>query len=64
MSFWVYILPSRRNGTLYIGMTDDLVRRACEHRIGAVPGFTKKYGIKMLVSNPRRENQRFNENDN
>ena len=49
MSFWVYILASRRNGTLYIGMTDDLVRRAWEHRIGAVPGFTKKYGIKMLV---------------
>ncbi|HEX4827764.1 MAG TPA: GIY-YIG nuclease family protein [Xanthobacteraceae bacterium] len=49
MSFWVYILASRRNGTLYIGMTDDLVRRAWEHRIGAVPGFTKKYGVKMLV---------------
>jgi putative endonuclease len=49
VSFWVYILASRRNGTLYIGMTDDLVRRAWEHRIGAVPGFTKKYGIKMLV---------------
>src|ERR1700758_5076137 len=47
--FLVYILASRRNGTLYIGMTDDLVRRAWEHRIGAVPGFTKKYGIKMLV---------------
>ena len=49
MSFWVYILASRRNGTLYIGMTDDLVRRAWEHRTGAVPGFTRQYGIKMLV---------------
>lgn len=49
MSFWVYILASRRNGTLYIGMTDDLVRRAWEHREGVVPGFTQKYGVKMLV---------------
>jgi putative endonuclease len=49
VSFWVYILASRRNGTLYIGMTDDLVRRSWEHRTGAVPGFTRKYGIKMLV---------------
>ena len=49
MSFWVYILASRRNGTLYIGMTDDLVRRAWEHRTGTIPGFTREYGIKMLV---------------
>src|SRR5262249_14797550 len=49
MNFYRYILPSRRNGTLYIGMTDDLVRRVWEHRIGAVPGFTRKYGVKMLV---------------
>jgi putative endonuclease len=49
VSFWVYILASRRNGTLYIGMTDDLVRRAWEHRTGAVRGFTRQYGIKMLV---------------
>jgi putative endonuclease len=48
VSFWVYILASRRNGTLYIGMT-DLVRRSWEHRTGAVPGFTRKYGVKMLV---------------
>ena len=49
MSFYVYILASRRNGTLYIGMTDDLVRRVWEHRIEAVHGFTQKYGVKLLV---------------
>ena len=49
MSFFVYILASRRNGTLYVGMTDDLVRRAWEHRVGAVSGFTKKYGVKHVV---------------
>jgi putative endonuclease len=49
MSFFVYILASRRNGTLYVGMTDDLVRRAWEHRTGAIPGFTKRYGVKLLV---------------
>jgi hypothetical protein len=40
MSFYVYILASRRNGTLYAGMTDDLIRRIWQHRTGAVPGFT------------------------
>lgn len=40
MAFYVYILASRRNGTLYAGMTDDLARRIWENRIGAVPGFT------------------------
>jgi len=49
MSFFVYILASRRNGTLYIGMTDDLERRVWEHKSGAVPGFTRKYGVKTLV---------------
>src|SRR5215216_5172685 len=49
MSFYVYILASRRNGTLYIGMTDDLVRRVWQHREGGVPGFTHKYCVKMLV---------------
>jgi putative endonuclease len=48
MSFFVYILGSRRNGTLYVGMTDDLARRTWEHRVGAVPGFTRKYGVKQL----------------
>jgi putative endonuclease len=49
MSFFVYILASRRNGTLYIGMTDNLARRVWEHKSGAVAGFTKKYGVKTLV---------------
>ncbi len=40
---------SKRNGTLYIGVTNDLARRAWEHREGMVPGFTKKYGVKLLV---------------
>ncbi|NVO17653.1 MAG: GIY-YIG nuclease family protein [Rhodoplanes sp.] len=49
MSFYVYMLASRRNGTLYVGMTDDLVRRVWEHRAGVVPGFTRRYGVKILV---------------
>ena len=49
MSVYVDILARRRNGPLYVGLTDDLVRRVWEHRIGTVPGFTRKYGVKMLV---------------
>lgn len=49
MRFYVYILASRRNGTLYIGMTDDLLRRIWQHREGNVPGFTANYAVKMLV---------------
>ena len=48
-SHFVYILASCRNGTLYIGITNDLVRRVWEHREGLVPGFTKRYNVKMLV---------------
>ena len=47
--FYVYILASRQNGTLYVGMTSDLARRVEEHGSGAVPGFTSKYGVKTLV---------------
>jgi putative endonuclease len=49
MSFYVYLLASRRNGTLYIGMTDDLPKRVWMHRAGVLPGFTKQYGVRMLV---------------
>jgi len=47
--FAVYIMASQRNGTLYIGHTDDLSRRVWEHRENSMPGFTSKYGVKMLV---------------
>ena len=49
MSFFMYMLASRRNGTLYIGMTDNLARRVWEHQTGVVEGFTKRYGVKTLV---------------
>jgi putative endonuclease len=47
--YFVYILASRRNGTLYIGVTNDLSRRVWEHREGVAIGFTKKYGVTQLV---------------
>jgi putative endonuclease len=49
VSFFVHILASRRNGTIYVGMTDHLVRRVWEHRSDVVAGFTRKYSIKTLV---------------
>lgn len=58
MRFFVYLLASRHSGTLYVGMTDDLARRAFEHRSGAVPSFTRKYGVTRLVwfeAHPSRE---------
>ena len=45
----VYMMANKRHGTLYIGVTSDLPRRAFEHREGLAKGFTKKYGCKMLV---------------
>ncbi len=48
-NYYVYILASKRNGTLYTGITNDLVRRVWEHRNGYVKGFTHKYGVKILV---------------
>ena len=47
--YYVYILASQRNGTLYLGMTDNLVRRVWEHKNDLVEGFTKKYGVHRLV---------------
>ena len=45
----VYILASRQNGTLYIGVTSDLVKRVWEHKNNSIEGFTKKYGVHLLV---------------
>jgi putative endonuclease len=47
--YYVYILASKRNGTLYIGVTNNLARRVWEHREGLLDGFTQKYGVKRLV---------------
>ena len=49
MSFFVYLLASRRHGTLYLGVTNDLVRRVYEHKTKAMPGFTAQYGVDRLV---------------
>ncbi|HZY10975.1 MAG TPA: GIY-YIG nuclease family protein [Bacteroidota bacterium] len=48
-TFFVYILASKRNGTLYIGITNNLERRMYEHRNNLVSGFTKRYNVHMLV---------------
>ncbi len=47
--FFVYVLASGRNGTLYVGVTNNLARRMTEHKSGLVPGFTRKYGVDKLV---------------
>ncbi len=46
---YVYILASKRNGTLYVGVTSNLAGRIAAHKANAVPGFTKQYGVHMLV---------------
>lgn len=48
-SYWVYILASKRKGTLYIGVTNNLIRRIYEHKEKLIDGFTKKYNITKLV---------------
>jgi putative endonuclease len=47
--FYVYIMASKRNGTLYIGVTSDLVQRVWQHKSDKVEGFTKKYSVHDLV---------------
>jgi putative endonuclease len=49
MSFWVYIVASKPFGTLYVGVTNDVIRRAYEHREGLFAVFAKQYGVKMRV---------------
>ena len=52
---WIYILTNKPNGVLYVGVTNDLIRRVGEHREGVVAGFTKKHGVKRLVYFERYE---------
>jgi putative endonuclease len=47
--FFVYILASQRNGTLYVGVTNNLARRTSEHKAGLVPGFTRQFNVHLLV---------------
>ena len=49
MGGWVYIMTNRRNGTLYVGVPSDLPRSVYQHREGSIEGFTRRYGLKMLV---------------
>ena len=48
-SFYVYIMASKRNGTLYVGSTSDLIKRVWEHKNKIIPGFTAQYNVHMLV---------------
>ena len=49
MPYYVYLLASGKHGTLYLGVTNNLVRRVYEHKSKAVPGFTSRYGVTRLV---------------
>jgi len=49
VQFWIYFLASRPGGTLYVGVTNNLIRRVYEHRNSLVEGFTRRYGVKKLV---------------
>ncbi|MBP9718958.1 MAG: GIY-YIG nuclease family protein [Candidatus Levybacteria bacterium] len=48
-SYYVYIMTNKNNGTLYIGVTNNILKRSSEHRTGIVEGFTKEYKLKKLV---------------
>lgn len=49
MAYYIYILASKRNGTLYVGVTNNLIRRIFEHKNNLIEGFTQKYNVKNLV---------------
>ena len=49
MTYWVYLMASQKNGTLYAGVTNNLVRRVFEHKSDFVEGFTRQYGVHTLV---------------
>ena len=49
MDYFVYLMASGKNGTLYVGVTNNLIRRVFEHRNGAVEGFTDRYRVHQLV---------------
>jgi len=56
MSYFVYILASRKHGTLYVGVTNDIARRIEEHRLGKASSFTRKYAVHRLVYSETHEN--------
>jgi putative endonuclease len=49
MAYYVYLLASKKHGTLYLGVTNNILRRIYEHRTKAVPGFTSRYSVDKLV---------------
>ncbi|MDO8980926.1 MAG: GIY-YIG nuclease family protein [Afipia sp.] len=49
MAYYVYLLASKKNGTLYLGVTSNIVRRGFEHRTKVIDGFTKRYDVDKLV---------------
>lgn len=55
-SYYIYIMSSQRNGTLYIGISGNLPRRVYEHKHGLVPGFSKKHNTKILVRTEEYKN--------